>query len=86
VVVEGDGGRGDRREPGHWGRARCAPRRARTHRGAHRAGRPPLREHGLAVLFRRLDVSDPASVAELAAWLRDAVGGLDILVQYSIFH
>jgi hypothetical protein len=52
-VVEGDGGRGDRREPGHWVRARRAPRRARTHRGAHRAGRPPLREHGLAVLFRR---------------------------------
>ncbi|KAF8704253.1 hypothetical protein HU200_031752 [Digitaria exilis] len=40
----------------------------------------PLRARGLAVVFRRLDVSDPASVAEFAAWLRDALGGLDVLV------
>nr|CAB3484991.1 unnamed protein product [Digitaria exilis]CAB3487508.1 unnamed protein product [Digitaria exilis] len=39
----------------------------------------PLRARGLAVVFRRLDVSDPASVAEFAAWLRDALGGLDVL-------
>ncbi|KAK8449094.1 hypothetical protein SEVIR_7G160600v4 [Setaria viridis] len=44
------------------------------------AAAAPLRERGLAVAFRRLDVSDPDSVAEFAAWLRDAVGGLDILV------
>ncbi|CAN6235497.1 unnamed protein product [Urochloa humidicola] len=41
------------------------------------AAAAPLRARGLAVAFRRLDVSDPASVAE---WLRDHVGGLDILV------
>jgi len=44
------------------------------------AAAAPLRARGLAVAFRRLDVSDAASVAEFAAWLRDAVGGLDILV------
>ena len=44
------------------------------------AAAAPLRARGLAVAFRRLDVSDAASVAEFASWLRDAVGGLDILV------
>jgi NAD(P)-dependent dehydrogenase (short-subunit alcohol dehydrogenase family) len=44
------------------------------------AAAAPLRARGLAVAFRRLDVSDPDSVAEFAAWLRDDVGGLDILV------
>ncbi|CAL5026665.1 unnamed protein product [Urochloa decumbens] len=44
------------------------------------AAAAPLRARGLCVTFRTLDVSDPASVAEFAAWLRDAVGGLDILV------
>ncbi|KAG8071388.1 hypothetical protein GUJ93_ZPchr0006g45234 [Zizania palustris] len=40
-----------------------------------------LRARGLrSVRFRRLDVTDPASVAAFAAWLRDDVGGLDILV------
>ncbi|KAL5211431.1 hypothetical protein ABZP36_022278 [Zizania latifolia] len=40
-----------------------------------------LRARGLrSVRFRRLDVADPASVADFAAWLRDDVGGLDILV------
>ena len=47
------------------------------------AAAAPLRARGLAVAFRRLDVSDAASVAEFAAWLRDAVGGLDILVRES---
>lgn len=41
----------------------------------------PLRDRGLPVVFRRLDVSDPASVADFAAWLRDTIGGLDILVR-----
>jgi carbonyl reductase 1 len=45
------------------------------------AAAAPLRDRGLAVVFRRLDVSDAASVAEFAAWLRDDVGGLDILVK-----
>uniref|UniRef100_A0A453CB58 Uncharacterized protein n=1 Tax=Aegilops tauschii subsp. strangulata TaxID=200361 RepID=A0A453CB58_AEGTS len=45
------------------------------------AAAAPLRDRGLAVVFRRLDVSDPASVAAFAAWLRDTVGGLDILVR-----
>ncbi|KAM3387928.1 hypothetical protein ACQJBY_010628 [Aegilops geniculata] len=44
------------------------------------AAAAPLRDRGLPVVFRRLDVSDPASVAAFAAWLRDTVGGLDILV------
>ncbi|KAL5675631.1 hypothetical protein ACJX0J_011762, partial [Zea mays] len=44
------------------------------------AAAAPLLARGLAVVFRRLDVSDPASVAEFAAWIRDALGGLDILV------
>uniref|UniRef100_A0A0D9W6P5 Short-chain dehydrogenase/reductase n=1 Tax=Leersia perrieri TaxID=77586 RepID=A0A0D9W6P5_9ORYZ len=39
-----------------------------------------LRDRGLHVVFRRLDVADPGSVRAFAAWLRDAVGGLDILV------
>ncbi|KAL5668612.1 hypothetical protein ACJX0J_020833, partial [Zea mays] len=33
-----------------------------------------------AVRFRRLDVADPASIAAFASWLRDELGGLDILV------
>jgi carbonyl reductase 1 len=52
-----------------------------------------LAEHGLTVVLtarggrRSGNTGSPScSVAELAAWLRDAVGGLDILVQYSIFH
>jgi hypothetical protein len=32
------------------------------------------------VRFRRLDVADPASVAAFASWVRDELGGLDILV------
>ncbi|KAL6652466.1 hypothetical protein ACP70R_011391 [Stipagrostis hirtigluma subsp. patula] len=44
------------------------------------AAAAPLRARGLAVVFRTLDVSDAASVAAFAAWLRDALGGLDILV------
>ena len=47
------------------------------------AAAAPLRERGLPVVFRRLDVSDPASVAAFAAWLRDTLGGLDILVRTS---
>ena len=40
-----------------------------------------LRARGLpSVRFRRLDVADPASVAAFASWIRDDVGGLDILV------
>ncbi|VAH49166.1 unnamed protein product [Triticum turgidum subsp. durum] len=46
------------------------------------AAAAPLRDRGLPVVFRRLDVSDPASVADFAAWLRDTVGGLDILVRH----
>jgi NAD(P)-dependent dehydrogenase (short-subunit alcohol dehydrogenase family) len=33
-----------------------------------------------SVRFRRLDVADPASVAAFASWVRDELGGLDILV------
>ncbi|KAK3144368.1 hypothetical protein QOZ80_4AG0312080 [Eleusine coracana subsp. coracana] len=44
------------------------------------AAAAPLRDRGLAVVVRRLDVADAASVAEFAAWLRDDVGGIDILV------
>lgn len=44
------------------------------------AAAAPLRDRGLPVVFRRLDVSDAASVAGFAGWLRNAVGGLDILV------
>ncbi|OEL19648.1 (+)-neomenthol dehydrogenase [Dichanthelium oligosanthes] len=33
-----------------------------------------------AVWFRRLDVAQPASVAAFASWVRDELGGLDILV------
>ncbi|KAF0891803.1 hypothetical protein E2562_010986 [Oryza meyeriana var. granulata] len=53
-----------------------------TARDAERgeAAAAPLRERGLHVVFRRLDVADPGSVWAFAAWLRDAVGGLDILV------
>ncbi|KAL5216319.1 hypothetical protein ABZP36_007720 [Zizania latifolia] len=53
-----------------------------TARDAERgeAAAAPLRERGLPVVFRRLDVSDADSVADFAAWLRDTVGGLDILV------
>lgn len=36
-----------------------------------------------AVRFRRLDVADPASIAAFASWLRDELGGLDILVSLS---
>lgn len=40
-----------------------------------------LRARGLrSVRFRRLDVTDPASVAAFASWVRDELGGLDILV------
>ncbi|PAN06937.1 hypothetical protein PAHAL_1G299600 [Panicum hallii] len=43
---------------------------------AIRDARPP----GLgAVRFRRLDVADQASVAAFASWVRDELGGLDIL-------
>ncbi|XP_020173324.3 (+)-neomenthol dehydrogenase [Aegilops tauschii subsp. strangulata] len=48
-------------------------------RGA--AAAAELRARGLpSVRFRRLDVTDPASVAAFASWIRDHVGGLDILV------
>jgi carbonyl reductase 1 len=41
-----------------------------------------LRARGLlgSVRFRRLDVADPASVAAFASWVRNELGGLDILV------
>ncbi|CAM0945313.1 unnamed protein product [Alopecurus aequalis] len=40
-----------------------------------------LRARGFpTVRFHRLDVTDPASVASFASWIRDDVGGLDILV------
>uniref|UniRef100_A0ACD5UCG6 Uncharacterized protein n=1 Tax=Avena sativa TaxID=4498 RepID=A0ACD5UCG6_AVESA len=44
------------------------------------AAAAPLRDRGFPVVYRRLDVSDPASVSVFAAWLRDTLGGLDILV------
>jgi NAD(P)-dependent dehydrogenase (short-subunit alcohol dehydrogenase family) len=47
------------------------------------AAAAPLRDRGLPVVYRRLDVSDPASVAAFAGWLRDTLGGLDILVRHS---
>jgi hypothetical protein len=46
------------------------------------AAAAPLRDRGLPVVYRRLDVSDPASVAAFADWLRDTLGGLDILVRH----
>ena len=40
-----------------------------------------LRARGFpSVRFHRLDVTDPASVAAFASWIRYHVGGLDILV------
>ena len=39
-----------------------------------------IRAAGGAVRFRRLDVTDPASIAAFASWVRDELGGLDILV------
>jgi NAD(P)-dependent dehydrogenase (short-subunit alcohol dehydrogenase family) len=33
-----------------------------------------------SVQFRRLDVADPASVAAFVSWVRNELGGLDILV------
>uniref|UniRef100_A0A0E0KSB2 Short-chain dehydrogenase/reductase n=1 Tax=Oryza punctata TaxID=4537 RepID=A0A0E0KSB2_ORYPU len=53
-----------------------------TARDAERgeAAATALRARGLHVVFHRLDVADPGSVQAFAAWLRDAVGGLDILV------
>jgi carbonyl reductase 1 len=53
-----------------------------TARDAERgeAAAAALRARGLHVVFHRLDVADPASVQAFAAWLRDAIGGLDILV------
>ncbi|CAN6245052.1 unnamed protein product [Urochloa humidicola] len=46
---------------------------------ALRAGLRRQQQQG-AVRFRRLDVADPASVAAFASWVRDELGGLDILV------
>jgi NAD(P)-dependent dehydrogenase (short-subunit alcohol dehydrogenase family) len=56
-----------------------------TARDAERgeAAAAALRARGLHVVFHRLDVADPASVQAFAAWLRDAIGGLDILVSQS---
>jgi NAD(P)-dependent dehydrogenase (short-subunit alcohol dehydrogenase family) len=48
------------------------------------AAAAPLRQRGLPVIYRRLDVADPASVAAFADWLRDTLGGLDILVRSPI--
>jgi NAD(P)-dependent dehydrogenase (short-subunit alcohol dehydrogenase family) len=42
--------------------------------------RASIRRGGGVVRFRRLDVADPASVAAFASWVRDELGGLDILV------
>ncbi|TKW40192.1 hypothetical protein SEVIR_1G230000v4 [Setaria viridis] len=42
--------------------------------------RPAGLRGGAVVRFRRLDVADPASVAAFASWVRDELGGLDILV------
>jgi hypothetical protein len=40
-----------------------------------------LRARGFpSVRFHQLDVVDPASVAAFASWIRDDLGGLDILV------
>lgn len=40
-----------------------------------------LKAQGLEnVLFHQLEISDPASVAKLASWIKDQFGGLDILV------
>ncbi|CAL4886816.1 unnamed protein product [Urochloa decumbens] len=61
--------------------AAAAIRAAITCRPAAGAG---LRRHQqgqcAAVRFRRLDVADPASVAAFASWVRDELGGIDILV------
>ncbi|KAJ3703533.1 hypothetical protein LUZ61_007238 [Rhynchospora tenuis] len=39
-----------------------------------------LKELGLHVACRQLDVSDPSSIAAFASWLRQTYGSLDILV------
>lgn len=40
-----------------------------------------LRDTGLKVVFRQLDVTDPSSVKTCADWLQQNYGGLDILVR-----
>ncbi|KAB1217552.1 Carbonyl reductase [NADPH] 1 [Morella rubra] len=39
-----------------------------------------LREGGLNVLFRQLDVLDPSSIKQFSEWVQQNYGGLDILV------
>jgi len=38
------------------------------------------------VVFCRLDVTDPVSVAAFAKWLQQKFGALDILVSYVVLH
>ncbi|KAJ7543695.1 hypothetical protein O6H91_09G048600 [Diphasiastrum complanatum] len=39
-----------------------------------------LREEGLDVVFHQLDVTDPDSIIQLAKWVKDQFGGIDILI------
>lgn len=47
---------------------------------AGRAAAGELRSDGLEVIFRRLDVTEPDHVGELAGFLEDEVGRVDVLV------
>ncbi|HYO35267.1 MAG TPA: SDR family NAD(P)-dependent oxidoreductase [Geodermatophilus sp.] len=49
-------------------------------------GREAARGMTGPVVVRRLDVADPASVGAFADWLRDELGGLDVLVNNAGVH
>ena len=56
--------------------------------GARDVGRGERAARGVdgPVVVRRLDVTDQRSVDDLAAWLREAHGGLDVLVNNAAVH
>ncbi len=68
--------------------ARLAARGVTTVLGARdeQRGRDAARRMTGPVVVRRLDVTDPASVEELAAWLRAEHGGVDVLVNNAAVH
>lgn len=39
-----------------------------------------LKERGLNVVCCRLDIADPSSVKSFSTWIKEAYGGIDILV------
>ena len=65
-----------------------AARGMTTGLGARDVGRGERAAQGLdgPVVVRRLDVTDQGSVDELALWLREAHGGLDVLVNDAAVH